>query len=388
MYIHRAIEKPLKEALSQFPAVLITGPRQAGKSTLLQHTLKNYHYVTLDDPMIRAMANNDPELFLSTHDTPLIIDEIQYAPELLSYIKMSIDKNRREHGRFVLTGSQTFQLMKGVSESLAGRIAILQLYPLSWEEIDVSPFEDKRVAKQIVQGFYPQFFAEPHTDWNLWYSSYIATYLERDVRNIKSISDLGRFQTFLSLLAARAGNLLNMAEIGKECGISQPTVKDWISILESTYIIFILKPFHNNRTKRLVKSPKIYFVDTGLLCYLLGIDSGERLLRASVGGHIFENMVIVEFMKRLSKIPQRVEYSFYRTASGVEVDLVVERGGKMEAYEIKFAKTLSRDMAQQLNLFSTEHKVDISTVLSLQEKKTALMEGIFGDHWSRIAGPV
>ena len=385
MYIHRAIEKLLKEALSQFPAVLITGPRQAGKSTLLQHTLKQYHYVTLDDPMIRAMASNDPELFLSTHETPLIIDEIQYAPELLSYIKIRIDKNRKDYGRFVLTGSQTFQLMKGVSESLAGRIAILQLYPLSWEEIAISPFEDKKVAKQMVQGFYPQFFAQPQTDWNLWYSSYIATYLERDLRNIKSISDLGRFQTFLSLLASRAGQLLNMAEMAKECGISQPTVKDWISILESTYIIFILKPFHNNRTKRLVKSPKVYFVDTGLLCYLLGMDAGERLFKASVGGHIFENMVIAEFIKKLSKSPQRVEYFFYRTASGVEVDLVVERSGKIQAYEIKFVKTLSRDMAQSLSFFASEHEVEKSVVLSLQEKKIPLVEGIFAEHWSTVS---
>lgn len=384
MYIHRAIEPLLKEALLQFPAVLLTGPRQAGKSTLLQHTLKNYQYVTLDDPMIRAMANNDPELFLSTHETPLIIDEIQYAPELLSYLKIRIDKNRKEHGRYVLTGSQTFQLMRGVSESLAGRIAILQLYPLSWEEIDVSPLEDKKVAKQIVQGFYPQFFSEPRTDWNLWYSSYIATYLERDLRNIKSISDLGRFQTFLSLLASRAGNLLNMAELAKECGISQPTVKDWISILESTYIIFLLKPYHNNRTKRLTKSPKVFFVDTGLLCYLLGMDVGDRLFKASIGGHIFENMVIAEFIKKTSKTAQRIEYFFYRTAAGVEIDLLVERSGKIEAYEIKFAKTLSRDMAKSLSLFASEHKVEKSTVLSLCEMKVPLVEGVFAEHWSSL----
>jgi len=384
MYIHRAIEKILQEALKQFPAVLITGPRQAGKSTLLQHTLKDYHYVTLDDPMIRAMANNDPEFFLSAHETPVIINEIQYAPELLSYIKIKIDKNRRKYGRFVLTGSQTFQLMKGVSESLAGRVAILQLYPLSWEEIDVSPFDEKQVAKQMMQGFYPQFFAEPQTDWNLWYSSYISTYLERDLRNVKAISDLGRFQTFLSLLASRAGQLLNMAELAKECGVSQPTIKDWISILESTYIIFLLKPFHNNRTKRLVKSPKIYFVDTGLLCYLLGIDRGDRLFKASIGGHIFENMVIAEFVKKLSKNPQRVEYFFYRTASGVEVDLVVERSGKIEAYEIKFAKTLSREMAKSLSLFASEHKVEKSVVLSLQDQEIPLMEGVFAKHWSFV----
>ena len=222
-YIHRMIETPLKEALTQFPAVLITGPRQAGKSTLLQHVLKDYTYVTLDDPMIRAMANQDPELFLSTHPTPLIIDEIQYAPELFSYLKIKIDAKQQEHGRYVLTGSQIFQLMKGVSESLAGRIAIFQLYPLSWNEISHSPIEDPICIKQTIQGFYPQFLSEPQTNWNLWFGSYISTYLERDVRNIKSIVDLGRFQTFISLLAGRAGQLLNIGRLPKNAGfLNQP----------------------------------------------------------------------------------------------------------------------------------------------------------------------
>lgn len=384
MYIHRELEQLLLEAISQFPSVLITGPRQAGKSTLLQHTLKNYKYVTLDDPLIRALANEDPELFLSTHPSPLIIDEIQYAPHLLSYLKMRIDAKRQENGRYVLTGSQTFQLMKGVSESLAGRIAILQLYPLTWKETSLSPLDDQICLHQIVQGFYPHLLAHPQTNWNLWFGSYISTYLERDVRNMKTITDLGRFQTFVSLLAARAGKLLNMAEISKECGITQPTVKDWLSILESTYIIFTLKPYHNNRTKRLVKSPKVYFVDTGLLCYLLGIDTPDRLMKSSEGGHIFENMIVAEVLKKAAHHAERPGLFFYRTASGVEVDLIIERAGNISAYEIKFAKSLTREMAQPLLLFTQEHKVQKASILSLQEKHLPLMGNIMGEHWSSI----
>ncbi len=382
MYIHRAIEPLLKEALSQFPIVLITGPRQAGKSTLLLHNLKNYNYVTLDDPLVRSMANEDPALFLSTYSAPLVIDEIQYAPNLFPYLKMQVDANRRAYGRFVLTGSQIFQLMSGVSESLAGRIAILQLYPLSWNELSGSPFDDRLCMQQIIQGFYPQFAAEPGTNPNLWFGSYISTYLERDVRNIKTINDLGRFQTFISLLAARAGKLLNMAELGKECGISQPTVKDWLSILESTYIIFILRPYHNNQTKRLVKSPKVYFVDTGLLCYLLGIDTPERLLKSSEGGHIFENMVIAETMKRYAQRGERARISFYRSASGIEVDLIIEKADGIHAYEIKFAKSLRRDMAQPISAFIKDHPAQEASILSLQEQSLPLTEEIRAEHWS------
>lgn len=382
MYIHRAIEPILAEALSQFPAVLITGPRQAGKSTLLQHVLKGYTYVTLDDPIIRAAANEDPELFLSTYKAPLIIDEIQYAPNLFSYLKLRIDANRQEYGRYVLTGSQTFQLMKGVSESLAGRIAILQLYPLTWSEISHSALDDSVCVQQMIQGFYPQFQVESNLNWDLWFSSYVSTYLERDVRNIKSIPDLGRFQTFLSALAVRAGQLLNMADIAKECGISEPTVKDWLSILESTYIIFRLRPYHSNRIKRLVKSPKIFFVDTGLLCYLLGIDTPTRLLRSAEKGHIFENMVIAEFIKRSSHRTERTEFFFYRTASGTEVDLIKGQGGDLFAYEIKFVKTLRREMVEPLLTFIEDHPVKRATLLSLQEKEVPLATNVQAAHWS------
>lgn len=285
MYYSRILGKLIIAALKQFPVCLITGARQAGKSTLLKNILSGFNYVTLDDPLMRMLAIDDPELFLSKNSFPLIIDEIQYAPGLLSYLKMRIDENRHAYGQYVLTGSQIFQLMKGVSESLAGRIAIFNLYPFSWKEVqeifDHQNIDDKTCAKQIIQGFYPEFFVNPSLDKNLWFGSYLSTYIERDVRNIKTITDLGRFQTFIALLAARAGKLLNISEVAKECGITQPTAKDWLSILESTYIIYILKPYHNNLSKRLVKSPKIYFTDTGLLCYLLGIDSEERFFKSS-----------------------------------------------------------------------------------------------------------
>lgn len=388
MYIERAIQKRLKKAITQFPVCLVTGPRQAGKSTLLQHCFPHFRYITLDDPLMQELANRDPELFLSAYPAPLIIDEIQYAPILLPYIKMKVDADRHTHGQYVLTGSQTFQLMKGVSETLAGRIAIFQLYPLSWEEIStVKGYKevtknDFQVATQIITGFYPEFFAVPQMDKNLWLSSYLATYIERDLRNLKAISDLTRFQTFIRLIAVRAGQLLNMNEIAKETGVSQPTIKDWLTLLEATYIIYILRPFHVNTTKRLVKTPKVYFVDTGLLCYLLGIDTPERLFKAGERGHIFENMVIMEYIKRLSILPEKWECYFYRTASGEEVDLIIERHHQLEAYEIKFSKTIPSDGIESLSRFQKEFKAEKAVLLSLQDKKVPFREGVTAMHWS------
>lgn len=250
MYIHRKIEKLLLEALAQFPVCLLTGARQAGKSTLLQNLLKDHKYVSFDDPMLRKMAKEDPKLFLSTYAPPVIIDEIQYVPEILSYIKMDVDAKRREYGRYVLTGSQTFQIMQVVTESLAGRVAIFNLYPFSFEEINIDVFDDNLVFQTCLKGFYPEFYSNPKIDPSLWHSSYFATYIERDIRNIRAVADLSKFQTFLSLLTTRAGQILNLSAISKECGISQPTCKSWLSILESTYIIYLLKPYHNNRKKK------------------------------------------------------------------------------------------------------------------------------------------
>lgn len=388
MYIKRKLEEFLSKALKQFPACLITGPRQAGKSTLLRNFLKSYTYVSLDDPIIASLAKNDPNLFLSTYKAPVIIDEIQYAPELLRYLKILIDQDRHSYGQYVLTGSQVFSLMKGVSESLAGRIAIFELLPLSWEELESTipetKFNEKLLAKHIIQGFYPEFYRNPGLDGQLWFGSYVSTYVERDVRNIKSITDLSRFQTFISLLAARAGQLLNISEVSKECGITQPTAKSWLSILESTYLIYLLKPFHNNLTKRLVKSQKLYFVDTGLLCYLTGILNEEQFLRSPNRGHIFENMVIMEYRKQYMLKNNRAQFFFFRTSSGVEVDLVILNGSQIDAYEIKFAKTLSKNMSLSLSLFKKEHSCRFTNVLSLHKDEFPLSHDIKAIHWSKI----
>jgi predicted AAA+ superfamily ATPase len=384
-YLHRKLEKPLKDALEQFPVVLITGPRQAGKSTLLQHCLKGYNYVSLDDLLIRNLAESDPALFLKTYESPLIIDEIQYAPGLLSYIKMKVDADRRKHGQYVLTGSQIFPLMKGVSESLAGRIAIFQLYPLSWKELpEADVFEERRVAQQMLKGFYPEFQVEPKLNPKFWHSAYLSTYLERDLRTMRNIHDLSQFQRYLVLLASRAGQLFNLNEIGKECGISQTTAKDWLMLLQATSIIYLLEPYARNLTKRVVKSPKLFFVDTGLLCYLLRIETPEQLIHSPFGGHVFENMVVMEKIKSFAEKGERAPCYFYRTAAGIEIDLLVDYGDYFDAYEIKFSATPKAEMAEALVAFKSEYPVKKCALLNLRHEKHPFSNGITAEHWSSI----
>jgi uncharacterized protein len=383
MYLHRKLEKPLKEALKQFPVLLITGPRQAGKSTLLQHSLKNYNYVTFDDILVRNLAESDPTLFLKTYKPPLILDEIQYVPSLLPHIKRVVDADRRNYGQYVLTGSQIFPLMKGVSESLAGRIAIFQLYPLSWEEIPNAPLYDEiKMAEQMMKGFYPEFQVQPQLNPKFWHSAYLSTYIERDLRTMRNIHDLGQFQRYLVLLAARAGQILNLNEIGKECGISQTTAKDWLTLLQATSIVYLLEPYSRNVTKRVVKSPKLFFVDTGLLCYLLRIESVEQLVHSPFSGHLFENMVVMETVKRFAEKGERAPCYFYRTNAGLEIDLLIDHGDHFDAYEIKFSSTPTPDMAQSLAQFKKEHPVKKAVVLNLRKDPLPFSNGVIATHWS------
>ena len=381
MYYPRAVEPLLKSAVKQFPAILLTGVRQSGKSTLLRHLFPAYTYVTLDDGGLCNLARNDPALFLNSYESPLIIDEIQYAPELFSALKIKIDLDRNHRGRYLLTGSQAFQMMQGVSETLAGRVAVLRLHPLAWGEFQKVHPDSTQVIDQMVRGFYPELMVYKELDSELWSSSYFSTYIERDVRNIKQITDLGVFRDFLTLLAARVGRLLNFSEIAKECGISQPTVRSWIRVLETSQLIYLLRPFHRNITKRIVKASKLYFMDTGLLCYLLGIDTGERLRKAAERGHLFENMVVAEAIKRASTLKGKTDFWFYRTQSGVEVDLVVERKGRTYAYEIKFTETPRPKMTSALKLFGKDVACDERSVLCLKKETVLLTESISSVHW-------
>ena len=385
MYIHRTLEKALKESLEQFPVVLVTGPRQSGKSTFLHHSLKGYNYVTFDDILARNLAESDPILFLKTYTPPLILDEIQYIPSLLSRIKMIVDADRRTYGQYVLTGSQIFPLMKGVSESLAGRIAIFQLFPLSWKELHSSDlFDEITVVGQMLRGFYPEFQVQPNLNPKFWHSAYLSTYLERDLRMIRNIQDLGQFQRFLVLLAARAGQILNLSEVGKECGISQTTAKDWLTLLQSTSIIYLLEPYARNVTKRIVKSPKLFFVDTGLLCYLLRIESVDQLIHSPFRGHLFENMVVMEAVKSFAGKGERAPCYYYRTASGLEIDLLLDHGDCLSAYEIKFSSTPTIEMAKSLIQFKTEYPVKHASVLTLCQRRLPFSHDVFSEHWSKI----
>ncbi|MGE3954846.1 MAG: ATP-binding protein [Parachlamydiales bacterium] len=389
-YYRRALQPLITRALKQFPALLLTGPRQAGKSTLLCHTFPDIPFFTLDDPLLQERAQEDPALFLHTLPEPCIIDEIQLAPQLLPHIKMRIDQDRHLRGRYLLTGSQVFQLMEGVTESLAGRIALFELYPLSWAELGTIPgyeravTEARRSLEVLVRGFYPELYQHPDIQEGRWYGSYLKTYVERDVRSIQKVTDLSLFQKFLRLLATRVGSQLNLSELARDCGISQSTAKGWLSILEATYMVYLLQPWFHNRTKRLIKAPKVYFVDTGLLCYLMGIGSVDRFLGAKEQGALFENMVIIDQLKQATTASTPRYLSYYRTADGAEVDLIIESEGKIAAYELKFSERIQKRMASGLTQFLKTHPEAKGTLLSLRAEPFPLTAEVACAHWSTL----
>jgi predicted AAA+ superfamily ATPase len=338
MYVPRALGATLTTALAQFPSVLVTGPRQSGKTTfLLEEFGGGSRYLSLDDPLERSFAAADPNGFLDRFPADrIILDEIQYAPELLPHLKLRIDRDRGRHGRWLLTGSQQFQLMANVSESLAGRIALLDLLPFSLLELPVAG--ERTLASLIWTGWYPEPALEPGKR-DLWISSYIQTYVERDVRQLLKVQDLRTFEMVLALCAARHGQELNMADLARSAGISQPTVKTWISLLEAAYVIRLLPPYFENFGKRIVRSPKLYFLDSALVAALTRQPAADAALAGAMGGALFEGFVVSEAFKVFAIEGRRPDLFFWRSHGGLEVDLVLLLPSGLVPVEIKLTAT-------------------------------------------------
>lgn len=345
-YTKRIIEKALKQYIDFFSVVGITGPRQSGKSTLLLNTLKDYEYITFDSYKNVELFYHDPERFIRIHHNKVIFDEVQKTPELFNYIKIAVDQDRDNPGKFVLTGSSQFSFIQKITESLAGRIGLLSLLPYQLIEIP------KRSRKEsIIKGCYPELVEKKYKLHEDWFSSYLETYLTRDVKTLSNISDIRDFQRLISLLAADTSQILNMSKYADNLGVDIKTIKRWLSILDASYIIFLVSPYYKNYGKRIVKSPKVYFYDTGLVSYLTGIDSYEHFQKGPMAGSLFENYVVSEIKKREKHYNTHSELFYYRTAHGVEIDLIIDHKSYKELIEIKHIETFKPKMLSALKQF-------------------------------------
>lgn len=398
MYIKRAIENIIKSTLEQFPIILLSGPRQVGKTTVLKEILNsNYGYITMDDLFLRNQIIEDTELFFKNNPGSLILDEIQYVTEVFPYLKKLVDENN-VNGKFILTGSQSFKMMKGISESLAGRVGILELQGISLREKFSINFNEAFIPteeylserkKHIVnyvnlweiihRGYMPKLISDENINWNIYYNSYVQTYIERDIRELTQVANINLFYKFLVSIASRSGELLNYQSIAKDLGITIDTIKRWLSVLESSNIIYLLYPYHNNHLKRAIKTPKIYFLDTGLLSYLTNWPNAKTLSNSMISGNIFETFVISEIIKSyINTGNTRPPLYFYRDKDKKEIDLIIEVEDKLYPIEIKETTKPSLSMIKSFDILKniSDKKIEYKTIICRRDKLTYLSDDV------------
>lgn len=393
MYKERTLEKQIIKLSNQFKVLLITGARQVGKSTLLKHCGKTRDYVTLDNYKDRELAINEPELFLQRYKVPIIIDEIQYAPNLLSYIKIAVD-NSNERGQYWLTGSQQFHMMKNVTESLAGRVAVLDLKGFSLKEIEnkeqipfiptndfieqmrkTSKYHDlTNIYGYIWKGSYPDINVN-NTNWETFYSSYLQTYIERDIKDLNAVKNEMYFLKFLRILASRTGKMLNYTDIASEVGVSVMTIKSWVSILVSSNIIYLLQPYFSNLNKRIVKTPKIYFLDTGLCSYLTNWETPKTLESGAMSGAIFETFVVAEIIKSYVHNAKTPNIYYYRDKDKKEIDVIIEKNNKLYPIEIKKSANPNKSILKHFSIIPNERQGK-GAVICLCDKDFPITENV------------
>ena len=355
MYYKRNLEEAILNFCQQYPVITITGPRQSGKTTLCKKLFKDKLYISLEDPNNREFATTDPKTFLLQSKNGLVLDEIQRVPELMSYIQTIVDETGRP-GSYILTGSQQFELMTNLTQSLAGRTAIIKLLPFAYDEI----YKNKKpsIEEVLYQGFYPKILAQnlnPTTEIGF----YVNTYIERDVRLISNVKNLKTFETFLKICAGRTGQVLNYQSISNEVGVDLNTVKNWLSILETSFILRIIPPYYKNLNKRLVKSPKLYFLDTGLVCYLLGIKKANQLTGHPLLGAIFETFVMSELFKNFYNKVENDNLYFYKDHRGIEVDVIFDEVTFINQLEIKLSKTINSSLFKGLDFLKTQEQYQV-----------------------------
>jgi predicted AAA+ superfamily ATPase len=381
--IKRTAEARLLKLAKTFRSVAVTGPRQSGKTTLCRMLFPQKPYVSLENPDTLEFASTDPRAFLAQFKNGAILDEVQRAPHLFSYLQQILDETKKK-GLFILTGSNNFLMQENITQSLSGRIAYLQLLPLSLSELKENKKLKAEYGWHILQGGYPEVVAKkinPHD----WYTGYVSTYVERDVRQLKNVSNLALFIKLLRLLAGRTGQILNLTSISNDCGIDQKTVAAWLSVLQSSYIVYLLKPYHNNFNKRIIKSPKLYFYDTGVVCSLLGITQAKQIAVHANKGPLFENMIVSELLKQRFNTGATDNLYYWRDKTGNEVDALIDNAGKLTAIELKAGETISSDFFKGLDYFSSLNTKPVRQLLiygGKQEQKRS--NGTIVKPWDKL----